>query len=91
MTDKINVEKHEKVADESTQGVLLYGEDGRIRQLPVPSAHPDDPLNFSIWKQRLVILTICLFAMSGFGVVQTTPLFFGKLIPEYKRQTRGVS
>ncbi|KAF3038543.1 hypothetical protein E8E12_008697 [Didymella heteroderae] len=87
--EKIDAEKHEMISDESPHGILLYGEDGRPRQLPVPSAHPDDPLNFSSRKQRLVLLTICLYAISGFGVVQTTPLFFGKLIPEYKRQTRG--
>lgn len=89
--EKPNIEKREATSDDSSHDILLYGEDGRPRLFPVPSAHPDDPLNFSFWKQQLVLLTVCLYAVSGFGVVQTTPLFFGKLIPEYKRQTRGVS
>ncbi|KAH7064330.1 major facilitator superfamily domain-containing protein [Paraphoma chrysanthemicola] len=87
--EKTDIERHEVASDDSPHGIVLYGEDGNPRLFPVPSAHPDDPLNFSVWKQRLVLFTVCLFAISGFGVVQTTPLFFGKLIPEYKRQTRG--
>ncbi|GKU13622.1 unnamed protein product, partial [Fusarium langsethiae] len=68
---------------EAGRGVLLYGEDGQARKLPIPSSDPNDPLNFAVWRQRLVIAGICVYGVAGFGVIQSTPLFFGKLIEEY--------
>jgi hypothetical protein len=41
-------------------------------------------------RQRVLITAISVFAITGFGVVQTTPLFFGNLIQEYMVQSRGV-
>lgn len=72
-------------------GILLYDDDGHVRRLPVPSSSPNDPLNFGPWRQRLILLAVCLYGVTGFGVIQVTPLFFGKLIPVYKAQTQGVS
>lgn len=72
-------------------GVLLYQEDGRALNLPVPSSDPNDPLNFGVWRQRLVLAAVCIYGITGFGVIQATPLVFGNLIGEYKMQTRGVS
>lgn len=71
-------------------GVLLYTEDGTVRKVPVPSSNPNDPLNFSPWRQRLIITAVCVYGITGFGVIQSTPLFFGKLIPEYIQKTHGV-
>ncbi|KAF4333519.1 mfs general substrate transporter [Fusarium beomiforme] len=68
-------------------GVLLYEEDGQARKLPIPSSDPNDPLNFGIWRQRLIIAAVCMYGITGFGVIQSTSLFFGKLIAEYKMQT----
>ncbi|KAJ1323136.1 serine/threonine kinase 16 [Microdochium nivale] len=70
-------------------GILLYDDDGHVRRLPVPSSSPNDPLNFGPWRQRLILLAVCLYGVTGFGVIQVTPLFFGKLIPVYKAQTQG--
>ncbi|KAF9781054.1 hypothetical protein IL306_014291 [Fusarium sp. DS 682] len=71
-------------------GALLYGEDGRAYNLPVPSSDPNDPLNFGIWRQRLVLAAVCMYGIAGFGVIQSTPLLFGNLIGEYKMQTHGL-
>lgn len=70
-----------------TQGVLLYTEDGRV---PLFSSDPNDPLNFSPWRQRLILTAVCVYGITGFGAIQSTPLFFGKLIPEYIQKTHGV-
>jgi hypothetical protein len=83
----VNVED----AVSNSAGVLLYDDDGNVRNLPVPSSDPNDPLNFGIWRQRLVLLAVCMYGIAGFGVIQSTPLFFGNLIAEYMKQTRGVS
>ncbi|GKU22888.1 unnamed protein product [Fusarium langsethiae] len=70
-------------------GIQLYTADGKARNLPVPSADPNDPLNMSSHRQRVLLAALCVFAITGFGVVQTTPLFFGNLIQEYMVQSRG--
>ncbi|KAF4495992.1 MFS transporter SIT family, siderophore-iron:H+ symporter [Fusarium agapanthi] len=74
----------------NSAGVLLYDDDGNVRNLPVPSCDPNDPLNFGIWRQRLVLLAVCMYGIAGFGVIQSTPLFFGSLIAEYMKETRGI-
>ncbi|KAG5747967.1 hypothetical protein H9Q70_009351 [Fusarium xylarioides] len=73
----------------NSAGVLLYDDDGNVRNLPVPSCDPNDPLNFGIWRQRLILLAVCMYGIAGFGVIQSTPLFFGNLIAEYMKETRG--
>jgi hypothetical protein len=79
------------VKDTQSQGVLVYTEDGAVRKLPVPSSDPNDPLNFSPRRQLLILTVLCVYGITGFGAVQSTPLFFGKLIPEYMQKTHGVS
>lgn len=81
----------EAVLVEDNLGTLLYDEDGHLRKLPIPSSDPNDPLNFSVWRHRLILAAVTIYGMAGFGLVQSTPLFFGKLIPEYMAQTHGVS
>ncbi|KAM5371804.1 hypothetical protein ACJA88_009217 [Fusarium oxysporum] len=73
----------------NSTGVLLYDDHGNVRNLPVPSCDPNDPLNFGIWRQRLVLLAVCMYGIAGFGIIQSTPLFFGNLIAEYMKETRG--
>ncbi len=70
--------------------VRLFDSDGHIRKLPVPSKDPTDPLTWSTWKRCLVLLSLSIFGVAGFGVVQSTPLFFSQIIAEYERETRGV-
>lgn len=81
----------EAVLVEDNLDTLLYDEDGHLRKLPIPSSDPNDPLNFSVWRHRLILAAVTIYGIAGFGLVQSTPLFFGKLIPEYMAQTRGVS
>jgi hypothetical protein len=71
--------------------VRLFDSEGNIRKVPVPSKDPADPLTWSSWKRCLVLMSLSVFGVAGFGVVQSTPLFFGQIIAEYERETRGVS
>ncbi|KAH8588123.1 major facilitator superfamily domain-containing protein [Bisporella sp. PMI_857] len=68
----------------------MIDENGHIRKIPVPSNDPTDPLTWSSWRRCLILFSLCLFGTAGFGVVQSTPLFFSDIIPEYKKETRGV-
>ncbi|CZR66495.1 uncharacterized protein PAC_16396 [Phialocephala subalpina] len=69
--------------------VRLFDNDGNIRKIPVPSKDPTDPLTWPIWKRCLVLLSLGVFGVTGFGVVQSPPLFFSQIIAEYERETRG--
>ena len=71
--------------------VRLFDSNGHIRKIPIPSDDPADPLSWSGWKRCLVLLSLCIYGIAGFGVVQSTPLFFSQIIQEYERETRGVS
>ncbi len=70
--------------------VRLFDSEGNIRKVPVPSKDPADPLTWTSWKRCLVLMSLSVFGVAGFGVVQSTPLFFGQIIEEYERETRGV-
>jgi hypothetical protein len=70
--------------------VRLFDSEGNIRKVPVPSNDPADPLTWSSWKRCIVLMSLSVFGVAGFGVVQSTPLFFGQIIAEYERETRGV-
>jgi hypothetical protein len=84
LTDVVEVEQIEGT-------VRLFDSEGNIRKVPVPSKDPADPLTWSSWKRCLVLMSLSVFGVAGFGVVQSTPLFFGQIITEYERETRGVS
>ena len=70
--------------------VRLFDNDGNIRKIPVPSKNPTDPLTWPTWKRCLVLLSLGVFGVTGFGVIQSPPLFFSQIIAEYERETRGV-
>ena len=65
--DKLNatvdeVEKAARFADGHAVGsALLVGRDGHVRRIPVPSADPNDPLNFLPWQKYGVIVCCCWF------------------------------
>lgn len=71
--------------------VRLFDAVGHVRKIPIPSKDPRDPLTWPLWKRAVVLLSLCVFGIAGFGVVQSTPLFFSELIPMYIRASRGVS
>ena len=88
ISGKVTVIEH---AESLRGGVLLYTDDGAVRKLPSPSSDPNDPLNLSPCRQRLIIAAVCFYGITGFGAVQSAPLLFCNLIPEYMKQTHGVS
>ncbi|OQV05670.1 hypothetical protein CLAIMM_10367 [Cladophialophora immunda] len=69
--------------------VKLLDEGGHVRNIPVPTDHPDDPLIWSLRSRGLVFLAICIYGITGFGVVQSAPLFFSDMIADYMKETRG--
>ncbi|KAH7378874.1 major facilitator superfamily domain-containing protein [Cadophora sp. MPI-SDFR-AT-0126] len=69
--------------------VRLFDSNGQIRKIPIPSNDPHDPLTWPTWKRAMVLITLCVYGTAGFGVIQSTPLFFSEIIPEYMRETRG--
>lgn len=84
--------KREILEVEQVEGtVRLFDNDGNVRKIPIPSDDPTDPLIWPSWRRSLVLLSLCIFGITGFGVIQSTPLFFSQIIQEYERETRGVS
>jgi hypothetical protein len=76
---------------EQIEGTVRLFDSGRhIRKIPVPSEDPTDPLTWSTWERCLVLLSLCVFGVAGFGVIQSPLLFFSQTITEYERETRGV-
>jgi hypothetical protein len=76
---------------EQTSGsVQLYSSNGGLRLIPIPTDDPCDPLTWPTWKRYLVLTTLAVYGTAGFGGVQSTPLYFSLLIPQYLQQTRGV-
>lgn len=47
---------------------LLVAADGHIRNLPIPSGDPNDPLNFSRWKKAAIVVACCWFCMFMLGL-----------------------
>ena len=43
---------------------LLIDRQGRVRNLPVPTNNPNDPLNWAGWKKAAVIFCCCWFCES---------------------------
>lgn len=79
---------HVEFADGTVQ---LFDEVGGVRKIPIPTDDPRDPLTWPRWQRYLVILSITVYGITGFGVVQSTALFFTPIIGEYMKETRGVS
>jgi hypothetical protein len=76
---------------EQTSGsIQLYSSTGQVRLIPVPTDDPRDPLTWPRWKRYLILATLAAYGTAGFGSVQSTPLYFSLLIPQYLQQTRGV-
>lgn len=64
---KVNIEFVEDVESSTggksgaKDGDLLVDASGDILRLPIPSADPNDPLNFTNWEKTGVILSCCWF------------------------------
>ncbi|CAK7207523.1 hypothetical protein SEUCBS139899_010333 [Sporothrix eucalyptigena] len=90
-TDNANhTEKRSFDHVERVQGTIrLYDDLGNVRKIPVPTTSPNDPLNFPSWKRVMILVTLVVYGIAGFGLAQSAALFFNDLIPEYLEQTRG--
>jgi hypothetical protein len=63
--DEISPKEELKGAHEHIEGnALLIDRTGNIRQLPIPSSDPHDPLNFRPWEKWAVICACCWFCKS---------------------------
>jgi hypothetical protein len=47
---------------------ILVNKDGEIRKIPVPSADPNDPLNFRPWEKYGVVFCCCWFSIMGLSL-----------------------
>jgi hypothetical protein len=61
--EKVADAQHVELAEgkhdvEDSGDVVLIGQAGNVQRIPIPSADPNDPLNFSRW-QKLGIITCC--------------------------------
>jgi hypothetical protein len=43
---------------------LLIDKQGNVRKLPIPTANPNDPLNWKKWEKAAVIFCCCWFCAS---------------------------
>lgn len=59
--EKIEFTHDDSSGNERTAGeVLLVSEQG-VRNIPVPTDNPNDPLNFNRWQKLGVTITCCWF------------------------------
>ncbi|KAH8900671.1 MFS general substrate transporter [Thozetella sp. PMI_491] len=65
---------------------LLVDKHGNVRRLPVPSADPNDPLNFRTWEKWVVIGCCCWYSIMGLalagGLGAILGVFFQIYIPQ---------
>lgn len=82
LTDAIN--------QRATGDALLITADGKLQKLPIPSADPNDPLNFSLWEKTGIIVSCCWFSImslalaGGLGAILVT--FIQMYTPQYSIQ-----
>ncbi|KAE9378580.1 MFS general substrate transporter [Stipitochalara longipes BDJ] len=70
----------------SIEGTTQLYDGGKIRFIPMPTADPKDPLNFSTAKKFLIIGTVCFFG----AVALATQQILGSLLPIFVLQYAGV-
>ncbi|KAI5358022.1 Putative major facilitator superfamily, MFS transporter superfamily [Septoria linicola] len=58
-------------------GVHLIDENGQVRRIPIPSADPNDPLNFNKWRKLGIIVCCCWFSVFSLVLVGG----FGPIVP----------
>ncbi|KAL4804544.1 MFS general substrate transporter [Aspergillus unguis] len=56
---------------------------GQIRQLPIPSKDPNDPLNFSSWEKLGIIVSCCWFSVMSLSVTGGLGSILGVFINLY--------
>ncbi|KAJ5109592.1 hypothetical protein N7532_002237, partial [Penicillium argentinense] len=75
-------------------GEVLVDAEGGIQRLPVPSADPNDPLNYTRWEKMGVIFSCCWFSIMSLSVVgglgAILNVFFAMYIPQGHTSTEVV-
>ncbi|KAJ5698060.1 hypothetical protein N7462_000065, partial [Penicillium macrosclerotiorum] len=92
---KIKIEFVEDVEPQDVRtDEVLVNASGHIQRLPVPSADPNDPLNFSVWEKTGVIVSCCWFSIMSLSVVgglgSILSIFFELYIPQGHSTTEVV-
>ncbi|EPS31053.1 hypothetical protein PDE_06007 [Penicillium oxalicum 114-2] len=87
MDQKAKIEFVEDLETQNDQaGNILIDAAGQIQRLPVPSADPNDPLNFTVWEKSGVIVSCCWFSIMSLSVVgglgAILGVFFGLYGPQ---------
>jgi hypothetical protein len=92
---KVKIEFVEDVEPQPVKdGEVLVDAAGEIQRLPVPSADPNDPLNFTLWEKTGVIVSCCWFSIMSLSVVgglgSILGIFFGLYMPQGYSTTQVV-
>jgi hypothetical protein len=95
LEQKVKIEFVEDVEPQTVKtGDVLVDAAGDIQRLPVPSADPNDPLNFTLWEKTGVIVSCCWFSIMSLSVVgglgAILGIFFGLYMPQGYTATQVV-
>lgn len=93
--EKVKIEFVEDVEPQAVKtGEVLVDAAGDIQRLPVPSADPNDPLNFTFLEKTGVIVSCCWFSIMSLSVVgglgAILGIFFGLYVPQGISSTKVV-
>ncbi|KAL3464917.1 MFS general substrate transporter [Aspergillus heterothallicus] len=56
---------------------------GEIHRIPIPSASPNDPLNFAAWKKLATIWSCCWFSIMSLSLVGSIGMILNRFIEIY--------
>jgi hypothetical protein len=73
----------------------LVDDHGNARRIPIPTADPNDPLNFSKWRKLGILASCCWFSIFSLvlvgGVGPIIPVFMEMYLPQGKTTEEIVS
>jgi MFS family permease len=70
----------------ATGEVLLVSGQDQVRNIPVPTDSPNDPLNFSKWRKLGIVITCCWFSIFSLLSISGTGAFMATLFAMYLPQ-----
>ncbi|PLB51333.1 MFS general substrate transporter [Aspergillus steynii IBT 23096] len=70
---------------------ILVDSDGCVQRLPIPSADPNDPLNFTFWEKLGVVVSCCWFSSMSLSVVGGLGAILDVFIQMYTADGRSVN
>jgi hypothetical protein len=73
----------------------LVDGNGNARRIPIPTADPSDPLNFSKWRKLGILVSCCWFSIFSLvlvgGIGPIIPVFMEMYLPQGKTPEQIVS